>query len=188
MGRARIRTQVAREFFVAGAVRCASWCRSGKAADQGNCRCRPAVEPAVVDPAGPYQCPPWRVRRPVPSRDGRPPTSVLAALHSGPHGQRAMPERHLSEPYLAARLAARGLYARQARNTALAAFASDKPTPGLGIPSREVGGVRSCGEQKAIGALGQDLLSSSPSLTWVRKTISLPGRSGASRTSRTLNP
>jgi hypothetical protein len=43
-------------------------------------------------------------------------------------------------------------------------------------------------EQKAIGALGQDLLSSSLSLTWVRKTISLPGRSGASRTSRTLNP
>jgi hypothetical protein len=57
------------------------------------------------------------------------------------------------------------------------------------IPSREVGRVRSCAEQKAIGALGQDLLSSSsPSLTWVRKTISLPGRSGASRTSRTLNP
>jgi hypothetical protein len=50
------------------------------------------------------------------------------------------------------------------------------------------GRVRSCAEQKAIGALGQDLLSSSPSLTWVRKTISLPGRSGASRTSRTLNP
>jgi hypothetical protein len=43
-------------------------------------------------------------------------------------------------------------------------------------------------EQTAIGALGQDLLSSSPSLTWVRKTISLPGRSGASRTSRMLNP
>jgi hypothetical protein len=61
-----------------------------------------------------------------------------------------------------------------------------KPTPELGIPSREVGGVRSCREQKAIEARGQDL--SSPSLTWVRKTISLPGRSGASRTSRTLNP
>jgi hypothetical protein len=56
------------------------------------------------------------------------------------------------------------------------------------IPSREVWRVRSCAEQRAIGALGQDLLSSSPSLTWVRKTISLPGRSGASRTSRTLNP
>lgn len=56
------------------------------------------------------------------------------------------------------------------------------------IPSREVGRVRSCAEQKAIGALGQDLSSSSPSMTWVRKTISLPGRSGASRTSRTLNP
>jgi hypothetical protein len=39
-----------------------------------------------------------------------------------------------------------------------------------------------------FGALGQDLLSSSLSPTWVRKTISLPGRSGASRTSRTLNP
>ena len=33
------------------------------------------------------------------------------------------------------------------------------------IPSREVGRVRSCAEQRAIGALGQDLLSSSPSLT-----------------------
>ena len=50
------------------------------------------------------------------------------------------------------------------------------------------GRVRSCAEQKAIGALGQDILSSSPSLTWVRKIISLPGRSGASRTWRTLNP
>jgi hypothetical protein len=40
-----------------------------------------------------------------------------------------MPGRHLSEPYLAAQLAARGLYARQARNTALAAFASDLPAP-----------------------------------------------------------
>jgi hypothetical protein len=32
---------------------------------------------------------------------------VLAALRSGPHGQGAMPGRHLSEPYLAAQLAAR---------------------------------------------------------------------------------
>jgi hypothetical protein len=54
---------------------------------------------------------------------------VLAALRSGPHGQGAMPGRHLSDPYLAAQLAARGLYARQARNTALAAFASDLPAP-----------------------------------------------------------
>ena len=33
------------------------------------------------------------------------------------------------EPHLAAQLAARGLYARQVRNTALAAFASDLPAP-----------------------------------------------------------
>jgi hypothetical protein len=54
---------------------------------------------------------------------------VLAALRSGPHVQRAMPGLHPSEPYPAAQLAARGLYARQARNTALAAFASDLPAP-----------------------------------------------------------
>ena len=54
---------------------------------------------------------------------------VRCSLRSGPHGQGAMPGRHLSEPYLAAQLAARGLYARQARNTALAAFASDLPAP-----------------------------------------------------------
>jgi hypothetical protein len=54
---------------------------------------------------------------------------VLAALRSGPHGHGAMPGRHLSEPYLAAQLAARGLYARQARNTALTAFAPDVRAP-----------------------------------------------------------
>ena len=54
---------------------------------------------------------------------------MLTGLRSGPHGQAAMPGRHLSGPYLAARLAARGLYARQARNTALTAFASDLPAP-----------------------------------------------------------
>jgi hypothetical protein len=54
---------------------------------------------------------------------------VLAALSSGPDGQGAMPGRDLSEPYLAAQLAARGMYARQARNTALAVFASDLPAP-----------------------------------------------------------
>ena len=50
-----------------GAVRCASWRRSGQAADQGNRRCRPAVEPALVDPAGPHQPPPRRARHPIPS-------------------------------------------------------------------------------------------------------------------------
>ena len=50
-----------------GAVRCASWCRSGQAADPGNCRRRPAVEPAVVDPPGPYQRSPWRARHPIPA-------------------------------------------------------------------------------------------------------------------------
>jgi hypothetical protein len=40
-----------------------------------------------------------------------------------------MPGRDLSEPYLAAQLAARGMYAQQARNTALAVFASDLPAP-----------------------------------------------------------
>ncbi len=50
-----------------GAVRGASRRRSGQAADPGNCRCRPAVEPAVVDPAGPHQPPPRRARHPIPA-------------------------------------------------------------------------------------------------------------------------
>ena len=56
------------------------------------------------------------------------------------------------------------------------------------IPSREVGACPIMRGAEGDWSAGSGPLSSSPSLTWVRKTISLPGRSGASRTSRTLNP
>ena len=50
------------------AVRRATRQRPGQAADPGDRRCRPATEPALVDPARPHQHPPRRARHPIPRR------------------------------------------------------------------------------------------------------------------------
>jgi hypothetical protein len=80
-----------------GAVRGASWCRSEQAADQGNCRRRPPVEPAVVDPPGQYQPPQRRARHPIPERT-RPTTHTGRSATPGPAGHLGDPRRQARTP------------------------------------------------------------------------------------------
>ena len=75
--------------------------RSEQAADQRNCRCRPTVEPAVVDPAGPHQPPPRRARHPVPER-ARPTTHTGRSATPGAAGHVGDPRRQSTnlDPWL----------------------------------------------------------------------------------------
>jgi TrwC relaxase len=74
------------------AVRRTARQRPGEAADPRNRRCRPATEPALVDPARPHQHPPQRARHPVPRRSW-PATDPGRSFAPGPAGDLGDPRR-----------------------------------------------------------------------------------------------
>ena len=68
-----------------------------QAADPGDRRCRPAIEPALVDPPRPHQHPPRRARHPIPARSWST-TDPGRSVAPGPAGNVGDPRRQARTP------------------------------------------------------------------------------------------